>query len=84
MFQTSTTGAAVRDRAAAPRASGSSSDHVRDVSRSPDMLQVCRCGHVTRTIAEMREHVAMERARERTGLRSSRSQASPKPLQPLG
>ena len=60
------------------------SEHVRDVSRGPGMLQVCRCGYVTRTIAEMREHIAMERAQERTALRARQSEGSPRPTQPPG
>ncbi len=39
--------------------------HVRDVSRLPDMLQRCSCGHVTRTIEQMRQHVASARFRSR-------------------
>ena len=32
--------------------------HVRDVSRSDYEVQRCKCGHVTRTLEEMRQHVA--------------------------
>ncbi len=32
--------------------------HVRDVSRSDYEVQRCKCGHVTRTLDEMRQHVA--------------------------
>jgi hypothetical protein len=37
------------------------SDHVRDVTRLPDMLQRCSCGHITRSIEEMRHHIARAR-----------------------
>ena len=33
-------------------------EHVRDVSRSAHDMQRCKCGHVTRTLDEMRRHVA--------------------------
>jgi len=33
-------------------------DHVRDVTRREGELQHCSCGHITRTIEEMHEHVA--------------------------
>ncbi len=37
-------------------------EHVRDVTRRPDELQRCRCGHITRTIQDMRAHIVDPRA----------------------
>jgi hypothetical protein len=46
--------------------------HVRDVSRPAHGLQVCSCGHITRTVEEMKAHVAEENgvpARSRPNIR---------------
>jgi hypothetical protein len=34
--------------------------HAREVSRPASAIQRCCCGHVTRTVEEMRQHVAQE------------------------
>ena len=41
--------------------------HVRDAGRGADQLQICCCGHVTRTIDEMRAHIANPEAESRPG-----------------
>lgn len=35
--------------------------HVRDISRREGELQVCSCGHLTRTVEQMRFHLAEAR-----------------------
>ncbi len=37
--------------------------HVRDVSRVNGALQRCSCGHITRTVEQMRQHVALSQSR---------------------